>query len=130
MNPDLTAPIEVEYEKAKSTASGKAVYPGGAVGRPEDGNVHYRYSNGVVVHSTRYPGEPIGNEGGACFVGTEGRIAVDRANLISYPERILKEPLRPTDARVERNHGHSDNFLECVRSRRPTICSRKPPFTP
>jgi predicted dehydrogenase len=122
VNPDLTAPIEVEYEKAKTTASGKAVYPGGAAGRPEDGNVHYRYSNGVVVHSTRYPGEPIGNEGGACFVGTEGRIAVDRANLVSYPERILKEPLRPTDARVERNHGHSDNFLECVRSRRQTIC--------
>ncbi len=59
---------------------------------------------------------------GRVGVGTEGRIAVDRVNLVSYPERILKEPLRPTDARVERNRGHSDNFLECVRSRRPTIC--------
>ncbi|MEI2724468.1 MAG: Gfo/Idh/MocA family oxidoreductase [Verrucomicrobiota bacterium] len=123
VNPDPTALVEVEYEKNAVPASGAAAYPNGAAGRPEDGNVHYHYANGVVVHSTSYPGEPIGNVGGAVFVGTEGRIAVDRVNLVSYPERILKEPLRPTDARAERNSGHSDNFLECVRSRRPTICN-------
>ncbi len=122
VNPDPTAPVEVEYGKSATSASGAAVHPSGAAGRPEDGNVHYHYANGVVVHSASYPGERVGNVGGACFVGTEGRIAVDRVNLVSYPERILKEPLRPTDARVERNRGHSDNFLECVRSRRPTIC--------
>ena len=123
VNPDPAAPIEVEYEKSKTAASGTAAHPRGAAGRPEDGNVHYRYSNGVVVHSTGYPGERVGDVGGACFVGTEGRIAVDRVNLVSYPERILKEPLRPTDARVERNNGHSDNFLECVRSRHAAICN-------
>ena len=57
--------------------------------------IHYRYANGVVVHSIGYPGEPVGDEGGACFVGTEGRIAVDRTNIVSYPASILKEPLRP-----------------------------------
>ena len=107
VNPDPAAPIEVQYE---APAAGKEAI------------IHYRYANGVLVHSTSYPGETIGNVGGAVFVGTEGRIAVDRANLVSYPERILKEPLRPTDVRVERNSGHSDNFLECVRSRRSTIC--------
>ena len=107
VNPDPAAPIEVQYE---APAAGKEAI------------LHYRYANGVLVHSTSYPGETIGNVGGAVFVGTEGRIAVDRANLVSYPERILKEPLRPTDVRVERNSGHSDNFLECVRSRRSTIC--------
>src|SRR6185369_13367872 len=85
-------------------------------------NISDLFANGVVVHSTRYPGEQVGDVGGACFVGTEGRIAVDRVGLVSYPERILKEPLRPADARVEHNHGHSDNFLDCVRSRRATIC--------
>jgi hypothetical protein len=108
INPDPTAPIEVMYE--------------GKGDAPENAVIHYRYSNGVVVHSTPYPGEPIGNDGGACFVGTEGRIAVDRANLVSYPGKILEEPLRPNDSRVARIDSHSGNFLECVRNRRPAIC--------
>jgi predicted dehydrogenase len=108
VNPDVTAPIEVTYE--------------GKGGRPDNAIIHYRYSNGVVVHSVGYPGEPIGNDGGAVFVGTAGRIAVDRGNLVSYPGTILKEPLRPEDSRVYRATSHSGNFLECVRSRRQTIC--------
>ena len=116
------APIEVEFGASKARAGG-AVHPSGAAGRPEDGNVHYHYANGVVVHSNGYPGEPVGNDGGACFVGTEGRIAVDRSNIVSYPASILKQPLRPSDQRVYRTTSHSGNFLECVRSRRPTICN-------
>jgi hypothetical protein len=102
VNPDVTAPIEAQFD---------------------NGQVHYRYSSGVVVHSREYPGERIGPDGGACFVGTEGRIAVDRANIASYPARILKEPLRPTDSRVYHATSHSGNFLECIRTRRPTICN-------
>jgi predicted dehydrogenase len=102
VNPDVTAPIEAHYE---------------------NGQIRYRYSNGVVVRSEGYPGEPVGPDGGACFVGTEGRIAVDRGNLVSYPERVLKEPLRPQDVRVYRAGSHSGNFLECIRTRRPTICN-------
>ncbi len=101
INPDVTAPIEARYEA---------------------GQVHYRYANGVVVHSQEYPGERVGGEGGACFVGTEGRIAVDRQNIVSYPESILREPLHPEDRRVYHATSHSGNFLECVRTRRPTIC--------
>jgi predicted dehydrogenase len=109
VNPDPTAPIEVTYE--------------GHGAKPDDAVIHYRYSNGAVVHSSGYPGEPVGAEGGACFVGTEGRIAVDRSNIVSYPASILKEPLRPSDQRVYRATSHSGNFLECIRSRRPTICN-------
>ncbi|MEK7675378.1 MAG: Gfo/Idh/MocA family oxidoreductase [Verrucomicrobiota bacterium] len=122
VNPDVTAPVEVQFEGDANLASGSGAYPGGAAGRPGDGQVHYHYSNGVVVHSTGYPGESIGGEGGACFVGTEGRIAVDRVNLVSYPAGILKQPLRPDDSRVYHANSHSGNFLECVRSRRLTIC--------
>jgi hypothetical protein len=108
INPDSAAPIEVWYEN-KGRKSQEAV-------------IHYRYSNGVVVHSSAYPGEPVGNEGGACFVGTEGRIAVDRSHIVSYPANILTEPLRPGDSRVYHASSHSGNFLECIRTRRPTIC--------
>jgi len=123
VNPDPDAPVDVQYDGGAARPSGSAEFPGGAAARPEDGNVHYRYSNGVVVHSVGYPGETVGGEGGACFVGTEGRIAVDRANLVSYPASILKEPLRPGDTRVYNSRSHSGNFLECVRTRRPTICN-------
>lgn len=101
VNPDLTAPIEAHYE---------------------NGQIRYHYTNSVVVRSEGYPGERIGPDGGACFVGTEGRIAVDRGNLVSYPARILKEPLRPDDSRVYHANSHSGNFLECIRTRRLTIC--------
>ncbi len=102
INPEPTAPLEVW---------------------PENGVIHYRYSNGVVVHGAPYPGEKVGPDGGACFVGTEGRIAVDRSNIVSYPAKILREPLRPGDARAYHADSHSGNFLECIRTRRPTICS-------
>ena len=108
INPDHKAPIEVWTDPQD--------------GRAKDAVVHYRYHSGVVVHSIGYPGEPVGADGGACFVGTEGRIAVDRANLVSYPARILQEPLQPTDARVPHATSHSGNFLDCVRTRRLTVC--------
>ncbi|MBN1506113.1 MAG: Gfo/Idh/MocA family oxidoreductase [Sedimentisphaerales bacterium] len=102
VNPDPQAPIEVAFD---------------------NGEVHYHYSNGVVVHSAGYPGEPVGGEGGACFVGTEGRIAVDRSDLVSYPASILRQPLRPGDSRVYYADSHSGNFLDCIRTRRLTICN-------
>ena len=108
VNPDPTARIEVSCEMKG--------------GRIDDAVVHYRYANGVVVHSSAYPGEPVGGEGGACFVGTEGRLAVDRSNLVAYPSSILQARPRPDEPRVYRANSMSGNYLECVRSRRPTIC--------
>ena len=87
-----------------------------------DGFTNYKYASGVVVYGKPYPAEPIGGDGGAVFVGTEGRIAVDRDALISYPARIAREPLRPGEAHVYRSDSHSGNFLECVRTRKRPIC--------
>ena len=102
VNPDTSAPIEVEYD---------------------NGVIHYHYSNGVVVHSSDYPGEKVGGEGGACYIGTKGRLALDRSNIVSYPANILTEPLRPGDERVYHATSHSGNFLECIRTRRLTIAN-------
>jgi len=107
-NAERTAPIQVWCE--------------GRPGRSEEAVVHYRYANGVVVHSTAYPNEPVGNDGGACFVGTEGRLAVDRSNLVADPPSILKSPPAASHAGVYYATSHSGNFLECIRTRRPTIC--------
>jgi Oxidoreductase family, C-terminal alpha/beta domain/Oxidoreductase family, NAD-binding Rossmann fold len=82
----------------------------------------YKYASGVVVHGTGYPNEPVGNVGGACFVGTAGRIAVDRDALVSDPPDIVREPLRPDEVHLYRSTSHSGNFLECVRTRKKPIC--------
>jgi hypothetical protein len=82
----------------------------------------YKYASGVVVYGKPYPGEPIGNDGGACFVGTGGRIAVDRDALVSDPPDIVREPLRPDEVHLYRSTSHSGNFLECVRTRKRPIC--------
>lgn len=101
VNPDPTTPVEIELVQ---------------------GGVDYHFSNGVVVHSRDCPGESVGSNGGACFVGTHGRIAVDRGDIVSNPAAILKQPLRPEDVRVEHANSHSGNFLECIRTRRPAMC--------
>lgn len=75
-----------------------------------------------MVYGKPYPGEPIGGEGGACFVGSHGRIAVDRNALVSDPPDLVREPLRPNEVHLYHSDSHSGNFLECVRTRRKTIC--------
>jgi hypothetical protein len=82
----------------------------------------YKYASGVVVYGKPYPGEPVGGDGGACFVGSAGRIAVDRDNLISDPPDIVREPLRPDETHLYRSDSHSGNFLQCIRTRQRTIC--------
>lgn len=82
----------------------------------------YKYDDGVIVYGKPYPDEPIGADGGACFVGTHGRIAVDRDALVSDPPDIVQEPLRPDETHVYYSPSHSGNFLECVRTRKKPIC--------
>jgi len=84
--------------------------------------VRYHFANGVVVHSTPYPGEKVGQQGGAVFVGSNGRLAVDRDSLVTDPKALARVQLKPADQRVYFATNHADNFLECIRSRRPPIC--------
>lgn len=88
----------------------------------EQGKTAYRYPNGVEVFGMPYPGEKVGMDGGLCFVGTEGRLTVDRGNLVSDPASILQHPILPTDQRLYRADSHSGNFLECVRTRKRPMC--------
>lgn len=90
-----------------------------------EGKSAYRYASGVAVYGMPYPGERVGMDGGVCFVGSEGRITVDRGDLVSDPPHLVREPIRPEDQRVYHADSHSGNFLECVRTRKPTICDAK-----
>ena len=103
LNTDETGPVELSVEE------------GGAV---------YRYANGVVVYARPYPGSNISETGGAWFIGTEGKIAVDREHLISEPASILETPLKENDVHLFKSPGHSVNFIECIRSRELPVCNQ------
>jgi predicted dehydrogenase len=101
LNPEPTKPVEIEYDR---------------------GRVRYHFANGVRVHSDEYPGESTGGQGGACFVWTAGRLAVDRDRIVSYPARLADAPLPASAHRQALVTGHQDNFLDCVRTRRSPLC--------
>ena len=87
------------------------------------GKLVYTYAKGVKVYGCRYPDEAIGDTGGAIFVGTEGRIAVDREHLVAYPASIFNHPLDRAGVQLYQSNDHATNFLDCIRSRRSTICN-------
>jgi predicted dehydrogenase len=89
----------------------------------DQGNAVYQYANGVTVYGRPYPESKISETGGAWFIGSEGKIGVDRTNLVSEPESIVKEPIKEGDLHLYRSDSHSGNFLECVKTRKKTICN-------
>ncbi len=77
----------------------------------------YRYANGtVMVHGG------ASGEAGVEFLGTAGRIGVNRGFLVTEPESLVRETWAPGEVRLYESPDHIGNWLECVRSRRPTIC--------
>ena len=84
--------------------------------------LQYRYASGVVVRAEHFPGDSTGSSGGARFVGTDGWIAVDREHLTAHSNEVFERPLPPDGPRVYFSDSHSGNFLDCVRTRKRTIC--------
>ncbi|MGD0899952.1 MAG: Gfo/Idh/MocA family oxidoreductase, partial [Thermoguttaceae bacterium] len=87
--------------------------------RMEGATPVYRYANGVEVYGCPPPGEAW-NQGGACFIGANGKITVHRTVLTSDPADILKQSPGP-GGNIYHSTSHSGNFLECVRTRQRTI---------
>ena len=88
---------------------------------PPDGKdvelLTYKYANGVNVHHSGHMGVWA-----VVFHGTEGRIAVNRGRLQTWPASIMREPIRPHEVHLYTSPGHGANFLHCIRSRRKPIC--------
>jgi predicted dehydrogenase len=80
--------------------------------------LRFTYANGVEMYHNLFDGP----RADCVFEGTEGTILVSRDSLKSLPESILKEPLGDKAYRVYPSRDHRRNWLECVRSRKETIC--------
>src|SRR5262249_23756540 len=86
-----------------------------------------RLSNAVDPKETRIPqgdkDRVVSHDNGILFVGEDGKwIFVNRELITASDKKLLEEPL-PSDAvRLYASNNHMGNFLDCVRSRKPTIC--------
>jgi predicted dehydrogenase len=76
--------------------------------------LRYLYANGVeVLH---------GDSGGVLFIGSEGKILVNRGKFEATPESIGKEPLPANAIRLYNSNNHAKDFLDCIRTRKRPIC--------
>jgi len=97
---DGTGPVEITPPDGKDSA-----------------RLTYKYANGVVMTHGGAKGRA-----GVEFVGTEGRVLVNRGYIETVPAERLEEPIGPNDLRLYDSRNHHDNWLECIRTRRRPIC--------
>jgi predicted dehydrogenase len=83
------------------------------------------YANGVELIHNQFEKGKDGKEVKAdcVFEGTDGIILVSRSGISSLPDAILKEPLGDKAERVYPSSSHHGNWLDCVKSGKPTICT-------
>jgi hypothetical protein len=104
---DDAGAVPVEYE-------GTGKFGSGLFDAPYDWDIRGKFANGVSFHFT---------PGGDCatIIGDRGRVSLSRGGLRAEPESLLQERLGPNDGRLYDSRNHMGNFLDCVRTRRPTV---------
>ncbi|HZN58713.1 MAG TPA: Gfo/Idh/MocA family oxidoreductase [Planctomycetota bacterium] len=83
---------------------------------PETYELTYKYADGVVLRvgsSLRH---------GTTFVGSAGRIFVNRGKLEAEPAEMLKVPEDSMRVKLPRSPGHVENWEECIRTGERPIC--------
>ncbi len=123
LDQDGSGPVSIEGKQLVE------MIPGGYTAASEY-EVTYTYANGVV-HSCKsttasewWGGvkDPNGQQHGIKFIGSEGWIWVTRGALQASDPAMIKEELPASASRVYVSHDHTGNFIECIKSRKPTIC--------
>jgi predicted dehydrogenase len=61
-------------------------------------------------------------ENGVQFEGEAGWIFVSRGEIRASDSHLIEEPLPGNATRLYASDDHHGNFVDCVRSRKPTIC--------
>ena len=83
-------------------------------GEKDKRGLKFVYANGVEM----FHGGPTD----CLFEGTEGSISVSRTKLESSPANIVTGTFGAKDIRLNPATSHAKNWLECIRSRKGTIC--------
>jgi predicted dehydrogenase len=76
--------------------------------------LRYLYANGVeMIH---------GDSGGILFIGSEGKILVNRGKFEATPKELGEQPLPDNATHLYKSNNHGKDFLDCIRSRKRPIC--------
>jgi predicted dehydrogenase len=85
----------------------------------ESCRITHTYANGVeLIVGQGQKDVP----GGTTFIGSEGKIHVNRGQLSSDPGDIIEEKLGDDDVHLYVSSDHPQNFLDCIKSRELPIC--------
>jgi predicted dehydrogenase len=111
MGLDNSGPVEIEARGEFPPAS--AVW-----NAPEKYRITARYAEGITMFIAC--GDNSIAEG-TRWIGDKGWIYVNRRKLDANPQSLLKEKIGPDEIHLYRSPGHTRNFLDCIKTRRPTI---------
>jgi predicted dehydrogenase len=120
---DGSGPVSVEGKPRVE------MIPGGFTAASEY-EVTYTYANGVVhtcrsTTASEFHGgvkDPNGQQHGMKFIGTDGWIWVTRGVIEASDRALITEKLPESGPRVYASNEHMENFIQCVKSRKDTIC--------
>ena len=107
---DRTGPVEIE---------GKGEYPQeGLYDAPTAYNFTCKYKNGVEINVANNRVNPMG----AKWIGERGWVYVRRGHIDAEPKSLLREKIGPGEIKLYNSGGHRRNFVDCILSRKETIC--------
>ncbi|MBN1805155.1 MAG: Gfo/Idh/MocA family oxidoreductase [Sedimentisphaerales bacterium] len=107
---DYTGPVEIE---------GKGNYPNeGLYNVPTEYRFNCKYADGTIMTVA----DNAQLTQGAKWYGENGWIHVNRAGLNASDEKILRQEIGPNEIKLYESRDHKQNFLDCVKSRKLTIC--------
>jgi hypothetical protein len=107
---DRTGPVEIQ---------GKGNYPtDGLYNVPTEYKFDCKYAGGLTMTVANNRQIPQG----AKWYGEKGWVHVNRGGLRAEPAEILKEVIGPGETKLYDSRDHKQNFLDCVKSRKLTIC--------
>lgn len=120
---DNTGPVEIE---------GKGEWPReGLLNDIDVWDISHTYASGVkMLHKDkRTAREYIKQTGlpalpwmGVLFIGTDGWVFASREALKASRDSLLRAAFGPGDIRLYYSNNHAMNFIDCVKSRKKTIC--------
>jgi predicted dehydrogenase len=108
---DRTGPVKIEPIRA--------VYPtDGLYDVPTEYHFECTYKTGVVISvaNNRVHAQ------GAKWIGERGWVYVKRGKIDAEPKSLLRDKIGPGETRLYVSGGHKRNFIDCVLSRKETIC--------
>jgi predicted dehydrogenase len=109
---ERTGPLEIE-------ATG--VFPReGIFDVPVEYSIHAKFANDIEMHIANSRQLPKGM--GVCWYGDKGWIHVARGNRLTASDpKILEEKIGDDEIKLYKSLDHSQNLLDCIRSRQETI---------